>query len=330
MTQRISYFDKMKGLAIILVVIGHVMHFSFGFETSQPVRFLYFHMPVFFYISGYFAYKETLSIKELCNRLLKRGMTLLFPYIVFLTLWCVFSGYADIQGIIFRGGGRYWFLYTLFAISSFFLIYEYLVGRIKRTWVYVMLWIIPYLILIAFKIYLNKVGGGDLREIITGFVNYYRYYLIGYMCRKYMSLNKQLFCNDIVAAMGFIAFFLNWYFFEYHNMLLIFGGNIGAVIVVQRFFQMVGKGDSVAGKALSFIGKQSLAIYVIHYFLIPDVSASMHDFLDCPNSFIWQLTFAFMLSMPIIAASMFVGKLIETNRILNFVCFGKPFWHEKK
>lgn len=55
MSNRISYFDQMKGVAIILVVVGHIMQFSFGYNQSDVVRMLgIFHMPIFFYISGYF------------------------------------------------------------------------------------------------------------------------------------------------------------------------------------------------------------------------------------------------------------------------------------
>lgn len=145
-----------------------------------------------------------------------------------------------------------------------------------------------------------------------------------------MPLNKLIFGSDVVAALGFVAYFLNWYFFECHNMLLIFGGSLGAIIVIQRFLSMEVNDESRVGSVLSAIGKQSLVIYVIHYFLIPDVSTQMHDFLKVPNAFIWQLSFAFMLSIPIVAASMFVGKVIATNRFLDFICFGKSFWYEKK
>ena len=327
--QRVAYFDEMKGLAIILVVIGHMMLFAFKFNPSEPSKFIYFNMPMFFYISGYLAYKQIKTIRELNSKLIKRGLTLLIPYVVFLSIWCIFSKYANILEIMFGGGGRYWFLYSLSIISTFFLIYEYFVGHVKKTWRYIMLWIIPYLILISIKIYLNRTGGGNLCEIITGLVNYYRYYMIGYLCKKYFNLNKLLFHNDIVAAIGFVAYILNWFFFEIHNMLLIFTGSFGAIIVIQRFFQMMVKENSKAGRTLSSIGKQSLAIYVIHYFFIPDVSASMHDFLDCSNPFIWQLTFAFLLSIPIIASSMFVGKLIETNKYLKFIFFGHTFGNEK-
>lgn len=257
-------------------------------------------------------------------------MTLLIPYVVFLSAWCLFSGNTDPFGILMGGGGRYWFLYTLFIISTFFLIYEYIIGRCKNTLIYVTLWIVPYIILIATKVYLNTNGGGNLCEIITGLVNYYRYFLIGYICRKYIKFNKLLFCSDVIAALGLVAYFLNWFFFEYHNILFIFGGSMGAIITIQRFFEKHVNEDSMVGKTLSSIGRKSLAVYVIHYFFIPDVSATMHDFLNCGNPFIWQLTFAFLLSIPIVAASMFIGKLIETNTVLNFLCFGKPFWNERK
>ncbi|MFK2101644.1 acyltransferase family protein [Bacteroides fragilis] len=49
MQQRIEYVDYMRGIAIILVVIGHLIQFN-GFPTSNPVfEFIYsFHMPLFF------------------------------------------------------------------------------------------------------------------------------------------------------------------------------------------------------------------------------------------------------------------------------------------
>lgn len=49
----IYYFDVMKGIGMVLVVLGHVMLFTFGIEPPQAGKFLYFHMPLFFYISGF-------------------------------------------------------------------------------------------------------------------------------------------------------------------------------------------------------------------------------------------------------------------------------------
>lgn len=51
--QRIEYVDYMRGIAIILVVMGHLIQFN-GFPTSNPVfEFIYsFHMPLFSQLVG--------------------------------------------------------------------------------------------------------------------------------------------------------------------------------------------------------------------------------------------------------------------------------------
>lgn len=56
-------FDIMKGIAIILMVIGHCLPWG-----GMPVRFIYaFHMPLFFLISGYFV-REGMSSKRFFYR----------------------------------------------------------------------------------------------------------------------------------------------------------------------------------------------------------------------------------------------------------------------
>ena len=55
MSKRIDYMDILKALAIIAVVIGHC-------DSPHPLyNFIYlYHMPLFFFISGYF-YKNEYS-----------------------------------------------------------------------------------------------------------------------------------------------------------------------------------------------------------------------------------------------------------------------------
>lgn len=288
MKERLLYFDQMKGLAMVLVVMGHVMLFAFQIESSRSFQFIYFHMPLFFYISGYLAYKRIDSIKELGNRILHRGVFLLVPYLVFSILYGIFVNWSNIVSILLHGRSGYWFLYYLFVISSFFLIWEYIIGRIKNVWINIFLWILPFLLLIGVKYWVARSGNGICYSMITNYVNYYRYYLIGFLCHKHVRFNDMLFKNDIVAAVGFVFYFLNWFYFELHNVALIFGGTLGGIIVVQRFFQKCVDADSAIGKGLCAVGTMSLSIYVIHYFFIPDVSNVMHDIIQtgggCPKT----------------------------------------------
>lgn len=140
--------------------MGHVMLFSFDINPSEPSKFIYFNMPLFFYISGYLAYKNFYTLHELGKRILQRGIVLLFPYLIFLCLYEIFTNGTDWDlSIIYCGGQRYWFLYDLFILSTFFLVYEYLIKRVRSNFAYVALWILPYFSLIAAKTEVSKIGG---------------------------------------------------------------------------------------------------------------------------------------------------------------------------
>ena len=321
--QRITYFDQMKGIAILLVVIGHVVQFSYGIQDSSVVSMLaIFHMPLFFYVSGYFSYKPQTSWSDCMKRLGRRARTLLVPYFVFGAIGCLLAGGGFTEWMKHPMEVN-WFLYVLFIISAFFLLYEQLTKRVKSVYAEVALWLLPYVGLIAIKMYgMEALGGGNNYLCVNQLVTYYRYFLIGYMCRKYVKFNNLLFHNDLVYALGFVAYFAQWWLFDHHNMLLIFAGGLGAIIVIQRIL-MNSNENSKLSRDFTRLGALSLSIYVIHGFLIPDVASQLGDFLAVEHPFMWVLTFSVLLSLPITIVSAFIGWLIEQNKYLNLVFFGK-------
>lgn len=55
--KRIDYIDRMKGLAILLVVMGHLYQFSYhDTQSVVPAIIGSFHMPLFLFLSGLVAY----------------------------------------------------------------------------------------------------------------------------------------------------------------------------------------------------------------------------------------------------------------------------------
>jgi fucose 4-O-acetylase-like acetyltransferase len=53
MNDRIQYIDRLKGLAILLVVIGHLMAFCTNGERNPIYEVICsFHMPLFMFLSG--------------------------------------------------------------------------------------------------------------------------------------------------------------------------------------------------------------------------------------------------------------------------------------
>lgn len=110
--QRIESFDILKGIGIVLMIIGH---FLMGLGT-RIYDFIYsFHMPLFFIVAGYFYKQESLP------KLFKRNRDqLLFPYLVMCIIIIVLTQIQlshDIKLDLIRtikGMGPGWFLLAMF------------------------------------------------------------------------------------------------------------------------------------------------------------------------------------------------------------------------
>lgn len=131
MKERAYEIDVMKGIGILLVILGHCMpDFPVNILedplSSEVRRFIYtFHMPMFFFCSGFvcgITPKKPLN-KELSARLWR----LVVPYFIFslvnLGLRLAFSSITrsdiNIMETIskwFLYGGYYWFVYVLFIL----------------------------------------------------------------------------------------------------------------------------------------------------------------------------------------------------------------------
>lgn len=135
--QRQRYLDVAKGIGIILVVIGHCIPDASTLEGISNKNFavlfsvIYsFHMPLFFFISGYLS-KILYTTADRISSLKKKFERLMIPYffvgICYLPMKLTFSKFAnrpfDLSDLpkIFLGvnpDGELWFLYVLFVTSA--------------------------------------------------------------------------------------------------------------------------------------------------------------------------------------------------------------------
>jgi len=139
--KRIEYIDIAKGIGILLVALAHADVSLFSPYLHQWIYS--FHMPLFFFLSGYF-FRANTPFWTLLN---KRFNTLLKPYLVTIALIYIASlsfttmRFATVIGRIVKslyGTGYYidwvqlWFLPSLFITSLFaFVFYRVVLVRIK-------------------------------------------------------------------------------------------------------------------------------------------------------------------------------------------------------
>ena len=132
--------DNIKGLLIILVIVGHTIQYcSSTYETDFVFRFIYsFHMPLFFFVSGYLSNRGRWD----SNVIAKRAVQLLIPFVIWAFLVPLlrtgdFDLASSLQVLVYPDKGL-WFLYNLFVYSVIFNISEYIQKRFcVKLWILV-------------------------------------------------------------------------------------------------------------------------------------------------------------------------------------------------
>ena len=144
MSKRIEYLDIAKGIGILLVVLGHNDFEAISLFAHQVIYS--FHMPLFFFLSGYFLNTST----PFFNFLKKRFHALLKPY--FFTIFLIYFTSVSLEKMGFNtaitrifkslyGSGHYldwvqlWFLPQLFVVSLYAFLFITLVSRLQNRWI---------------------------------------------------------------------------------------------------------------------------------------------------------------------------------------------------
>lgn len=126
MRERLLYIDQMRGLAILLVVMAHFIQTNmFGWSTNATfVAINSFHMPLFFFISGYIAHKTNKidNLRQYSIFLLNKMRALLLPLFFWTLLIDKYFFSIKYETISWNEVFRtfttpgLWFLLTLFEI----------------------------------------------------------------------------------------------------------------------------------------------------------------------------------------------------------------------
>ncbi|GAB4505544.1 MAG: acyltransferase family protein [Anaerolineales bacterium] len=288
--ERIGYIDVAKGIGILLVAMGHT-----GLSLVAPYlhKLIYsFHMPLFFFLSGYF-FNPNPPFLTLLKR---RFNSVLKPY--FFTIFLIYltsvsfsnMGFVTALGRIVKamyGTGRYidwvqlWFLPSLFVTSLFaFFFYRLVLARIENRafrWlvllglqamaVYTLKTFYPFSFTLLGKEYelFGLPYSLDL-VLLSGF-----FYILGDEIRQ-ASLEKWLENGWFLAGTGAALLALTWFFpprvdfnarifesFPLNTVESILG--ILFVLALSKYIELHTVRLSAA---LKYIGVASLFILIFH------------------------------------------------------------------
>lgn len=219
MNKRLYYIDNLRGLLIILVVLGHcIQNLDLDFDHNIVFRYIYsFHMPLFMFISGFVSYKKEykfISIK-------RRFIQLVIPFIAWAMLGLTIQGEYNWTWLTQPDTGL-WFLWVLFWIGVIHIVLSKLsvILKIEENLIFGI-----SCILFLGILFINKLSFGY--HLVAW---YLPFYLMGSILKRFENqlfpiINK----NYFVLGMLFVILAFYWMrnesptFININSQALIFG-----------------------------------------------------------------------------------------------------------
>ncbi len=329
--ERLIWADSLKGILILLVVLGHAIQgvFTDNVESNRLWNVIYsFHMPAFFAISGYFV-RPVWGQKWLS----KRVWQLLVPYLV----WCLLKllliqefNLASIAKIV-TDPVSFWFLWVLFWVYLIFQLSLYLHRKSNSKFNYMS--IVFALILIGAMAVLNtKIFGFHL------IAYYFSFYALGYYMGQHKLLNVKsgwllggLAVVWLFLAMGWSMHALpSWMpAIPYVPVAMVqlayrFITAFIAIVVLLNTAPLLLKEVGKVNNVFARLGFYSLGIYVTHYLVIwwiaeweiknMSLGAASEIALVFVTGLIAAIILVWILSKNKYTALVFLGKLMQKDK----------------
>lgn len=308
--ERDSWFDNVKGILILLVVVAHFSELIIAYTDKEPYwldvmfRFIYvFHMPVFMIISGRFA-KNRIDKNDWITVINK----LIVPYVIVQTVMMVFYAFFDYSSV--SGFSYFKPLFGLWYIITV-AVYQLITPHFKK-----LKGAFFVALLVAVVVQLGRAApfGGFMRLF-----TYYPCFLFGYKTAELeLSFCKKIWFK-ICSFISFVVFFaIVWIKSEYfgawaltmrrvysslaENFMKI-GIDFSRLDLVLytlmhylmgfAFFFIIVSLVPAKKQVFGSIGKYSLYTYVLHLFIVVALAAldTRYGILDFINTDIKVVVF---------------------------------------
>ena len=308
-------------------------------KSSSPVNWVImtFRMPLFFFISGFFAYRScTRWTYTLLSDILKRKIKA--QIICTLIFYCLyqFCFNLNILSWLSTGPGKFWFTIALFQMFLIFLFLSLLskifsterildVGLLLVSSIWGISVIAP-----SISDFWNSSLGVILCQYKVSY--YFQFFAFGIFCRKYLINFELLLTKDLFKTFFIILFVLCLCFlycdqYKFPAMVLKLINNVivryaGLIILIGFFFHY--RQFFINGRLvlfLKYIGRRTLDIYMLHYFFLPDLTLLTSYFIK-GNSVIIHFFGGIIISLLIILLCLLISNILRSSRFLASWLFG--------
>lgn len=326
---------------MLLVVFVHVEIFSFfnfSYETVLMRFISVIHMPIFFFISGLCIYKSDALYNR--ARIYNDILRLIIPAFIMGMLYTYLRIDMDIMFYLsnpMKAG--YWFTISLFET----LVIYYLIFNVSKrnSRLHDSILVVIAALLYSLKLPLKIIPQA---EIIGDYLclhqtcNYFLYFVLGVLFTKYRDRISRYISNVgisicILLILICFTFMLLSNFVEnklsgvlcqalvtIEETIVGLSGVLVLYILFSRYQTLFSDSHSI-GKSLIFIGNNTLAIYLVHYFILPNLPI-IGDYIKEYFGVIGELILCLPIVLAVVTVCILVSKFIRLSPFMSRILLG--------
>ncbi len=341
--KRIEYIDALRGFTMFLVVFGHIVNTSrIDLDMFIIQLIASFRMPLFFFVSGLVGYKRSfISRKDYFNSILKKIVRALFPCFIFFTLASLFGANYVYHGnglfdarLFTEGFGGYWFVPVLFYMFVIYYTSIYIGSKISNI-------VINYIPIVLFVASLGLMVFVQFVEMpifvskgivcLDNFSRNLPFFMLGILAKQYSDLFYKLLNQEIFNALLIISWlvFCLMYHYEVNSFygLFMWARCIGFLVMFSFFYHCRDfyERNGRISKCMQFLGRNTLDIYLVHYFFIPILPIAVVNYLNhtSQNNAVLLLFCVSILTLLVISMCLAISTIVKRNsNILSHIMFG--------
>lgn len=350
---RIEWLDALRGFTMILVIANHVAQQAFEQEpklsASLPFLLL-FRMPLFFFISGFLAYKANLvwNLQTLKTLSLKKLRVQLIPTVVFFLLYVAMMcpDFSDglARGLIAPTKFGYWFTLTLLYMLLAYYLFCYVESKLKwRSWIPITLLFVVSLCFYE-TCFLPKYfsWAQGYKGTPNAFLSYssigqmfyfFPFFLYGNMVRRYWDqaqrvMDSRWFYPVLIVLVIFCTLdVLKWHTlrFAWTNLpsTLAKFSLLTMVFMYFRHYKDYFTRFTVMGTSLQYIGRRTLDIYVLHFFFIPNMPTIGAFFNTYRHNFVLDTTLSVLMALLLVGFCIITSNILRVSPLFRKYLFGR-------
>jgi fucose 4-O-acetylase-like acetyltransferase len=323
-SKHVEHIDILKGIAILLVVMGHVIQANIGVNNTLFNIIYSFHMPLFMALSGYVGYItiDASKLSLLWDGVKKKTRTLFIPFISWYLINYIqnyenMSLYDYMGRLVRHVDYGLWFLYVLYIIYIIVYLSSFIMTKFSVKNIYLQIFInlsTVALLLIMSLLFKENILG------VKMVAWYLLFFYIGYYISKYKKIEQILsFSSNLSFSAALLLFIIFFNFFNPFECNIIIRFLIAVCgIIIAYSFVLNSRINFYIKKELCYIGVNTLSIYILSAHLLK------LEFANLANLNIFPL-FIFILFVSVIISyfSIFAARFLSTSKLLSFLLFGK-------